>query len=79
MINDKVTGADEHVDPERTLALAYAPLEVRPGVTALFALDDMLARILRTTTEPDLQQLTCRATRDNPVPHHRLVSVGRLT
>jgi phytoene synthase len=57
MINDQVTGADEHVDPERALALAYAPLEVRPGVTALFALDDMLARILRTTTEPVIGQM----------------------
>lgn len=32
---------------------------------------------VRTTVEPDLQQLTCRATRDNPVPRHALVAVTR--
>ena len=34
---------------------------------------------VRTTSDRDLQQLTCRATRDNPVPRHELVSVERLT
>ena len=32
---------------------------------------------VRTTHAPDHQQLTCRATRDNPVPRHDLVSVAR--
>ena len=45
------------VDAERLLALSYAPGEVRPGATALFALDDTLARILRTTTEPVIGQM----------------------
>lgn len=57
MINDQVTGTEKHVDPERALALSYAPREVRAGVTALFALDDTLARILRTTTEPVIGQM----------------------
>lgn len=44
-------------DPERALALTYAPAGSRPGVAALFALDDALGRVLRTTTEPALGQM----------------------
>ena len=32
---------------------------------------------VRTTYGPDLQQLTCRATRDNPVPRHEVLAVTR--
>lgn len=44
-------------DPERSLALSYAPPTARPGLAALLALDDALARLLRTTREPALGQL----------------------
>lgn len=57
MINGEVTGLHDPIDAERTLALSYAPPASRPGVAALFALDDMLARILRTTTEPVIGQM----------------------
>lgn len=42
---------------ERDLALSYAPADARAGVRALFALDDMLAAILRTTREPIVGQM----------------------
>ena len=45
------------VNAERLLALSYAPAKAQPGVAALFALDDTLARILRTTTEPVIGQM----------------------
>jgi len=44
-------------DPERALALDYAPPGVRAGLHALFALDDTFARVLRTTTEPIIGQM----------------------
>lgn len=49
-----MTGA---TDPERALALSYAPMRARPGVAALFALDDTLGRILRTVREPVIGQM----------------------
>lgn len=39
------------------LALAYAPRQAKPATTALLALDQQLASIARTTTEPMLGQL----------------------
>ncbi|MEN2786578.1 squalene/phytoene synthase family protein [Sphingomonas qilianensis] len=44
-------------DPERLLALSYAAVAARPAVAALFALDDTLGRILRTTREPVVGQM----------------------
>lgn len=44
-------------DPERTLALSYARDADRPALAALFALDDALAALLRTTTEPTIAQI----------------------
>jgi phytoene synthase len=44
-------------DPERALALDYAPAGVRAGLHALFALDDTFAHVLRTTTEPIIGQM----------------------
>lgn len=44
-------------DPERALALNYAPTGARDGLHALFALDDMFAHVLRTTTEPIIGQM----------------------
>lgn len=43
--------------PERALALAAAPQSRRAGVAALFALDDRLGTILRTTREPLVGQM----------------------
>lgn len=42
------------VDPERALAVAYAPASVRPALTALFALDERLGAIVAGTTEPTI-------------------------
>ncbi|WHU03835.1 squalene/phytoene synthase family protein [Sphingomonas sp. NIBR02145] len=43
--------------PERDLALSYAPIAGRPGLVALLALDDALAQLLRTTREPAVGQM----------------------
>lgn len=43
-------------NPERMLAISYAR-GGRAGLAALFALDDALARLLRTTREPALGQM----------------------
>lgn len=45
------------IDPERALALSYAPAGTGVGIAALFALDDALAAILRSTREPMLGQI----------------------
>lgn len=47
----------EAANPERTLALSYAPPGTRAGLAAILALDDMLAQILRTTREPLVGQM----------------------
>lgn len=44
-------------NPERALALSYAPPGRRAALDALVALDDALALLLRTTREPALGQL----------------------
>ena len=44
-------------DPERALALSYAPAERRAALAALLDLDDTLAGILRTTREPLVGQM----------------------
>lgn len=44
-------------DPERMLALSYADAVDRPALSALLALDDALAALLRTTTEPAIAQI----------------------
>ena len=40
-----------------SLAMTYAPATKRPALEALFALDDTLAGILRTTREPLVGQM----------------------
>ncbi len=47
----------EPTNPERALALSYAPRDVRAGLAAVFALDDTLGQILRTTREPLVGQM----------------------
>lgn len=58
MVNGAVTIArHEGAASERLLAQSYAPAQARPGVAALFALDDLLGQILRTTREPVVGQM----------------------
>ncbi|HMI19887.1 MAG TPA: squalene/phytoene synthase family protein [Sphingomonas sp.] len=42
----------ELADPERALAVAYAPAQARAGLTALFALDERFGQVVSSTTEP---------------------------
>ncbi len=45
-------------DPERTLALTYAPAGAqRSALTALLALDEALGDVVRTTTQPAIGQI----------------------
>lgn len=44
-------------DPERALILSYAPASGRAALAALLALDDALAQLLRTTSQPAVGQL----------------------
>ncbi|GAA0741045.1 MULTISPECIES: squalene/phytoene synthase family protein [Sphingomonas] len=44
-------------DPERVLILSYAPVTGRPALAALLALDEALAQLLRTTSQPAVGQL----------------------
>jgi len=45
-------------DPERTLALTYAPVGAqRDALTALLALDEALGDVVRTTTQPAIGQI----------------------
>ena len=44
-------------DSFRALAISYAPPPARPALAALFALDDKLSGILRTTREPLVGQM----------------------
>lgn len=41
-------------DPERALAVTYAPAPLRPGLTTLFALDERFASVVASTTEPSI-------------------------
>lgn len=54
-VGARMTGIVE--DPERDLILTYAPAPRRAGLEALLALDDALAKLLRTTREPALGQM----------------------
>jgi len=45
-------GQLELADPERALAVAYAPADRRGGLTALFALDERFGGIVSSTSEP---------------------------
>ena len=44
-------------DPERALALSYAAPGKRAALSALLGLDDALAALMRTTTEPAVAQI----------------------
>lgn len=47
-----MSDAIDLADPERALAVSYAPRALRPALTALFALDERLGAIVGTTREP---------------------------
>ena len=42
----------ELADPERALAVAYAPFDRRAGLAALFALDERFGAVVASTSEP---------------------------
>src|SRR6476620_2456312 len=44
-------------DPERALALAYAPKEKRAALAALFGLDELLGAIVSRTENPSVGQM----------------------
>ncbi|WP_240320707.1 squalene/phytoene synthase family protein [Sphingomonas crusticola] len=46
------TELDHIADPERALAIAYAPAATRAALTALFQLDERFGQIVSSTTEP---------------------------
>ncbi len=52
-------------NPERILALTYAPTAAREALAALFGLDDALAALLRSTTEPAIAQIRLAWWREN--------------
>lgn len=52
-----MTDSETATDPERALVLSYAPRAGRDAMAALFALDDVLGQILRTTREPVVGQM----------------------
>lgn len=54
MVNVTLTA---NSDPLRDLAFSYAPKQARAGLEALFALDDALGQVLRTTREPMVGQM----------------------
>lgn len=54
MVNPEFTAVG---GPERALAMTYAAPAHRPALAALWALDDRLAAILRTTREPIVGQM----------------------
>ena len=54
MVNCAVTTID---DPERALALSYAPADRRAALHALFTLDAALGQVLQTTREPMVGQM----------------------
>ena len=49
--------AEAIVDPERALALAYAPPGVRPALSALWRLDEQLGAIVARTENPAVGQM----------------------
>lgn len=60
MVEDRLNAGamlPDDPDPERALATAYAPAAARPALTALWALDATLARIVATTSDPMIGQL----------------------
>ena len=63
MVNATVTGSRVSVidlewrAAERRLLLAYVPVSVRAGVSTLLELDDVMADVIRSTTQPMIGQM----------------------
>ena len=53
-INDEMTSLD---DPDRRFALIHAPTERRESLAAVWALDEVLGRIVATTSQPMVGQM----------------------
>ncbi len=60
-------------DPDRWLVTLWCPAAVRPALTALFALDIELARVVETTTEPMIGRIRLAWWRE------RLEAIGELS
>jgi hypothetical protein len=69
-----------HVDERRLTAVRFISREVRDGRTdAVFDVQGRrYAVAVTTTTGEDLQKLTCRALRQNPVVHHQVSEIRAL-
>ena len=69
-----------YVDERRVSAVRFLSREVRDARTeATFEVDGRRYVVLVTTTRgEDLQKLTCRALRDNPVVHHEVHEIRAL-
>ncbi len=57
MVNMALTFPADAQGAERALAIGYAPEPARAGIAALFALDDTLGNIVRSTREPIVGQM----------------------
>jgi len=69
-------------DPERALAVAYAPADLRPALTALFALDERFGTVVSSTSEPMIGLMRLAWWREalekldhDPAPSEPLLSV----
>jgi hypothetical protein len=69
-----------HVDERRLSAVRLVSREVQDGRTdAVFEVEGRRYAVAVTTTRgEDLQQLTCRALRENPVVHHEVHEIRAL-
>lgn len=74
-------------DPDRLLSLAYAGADVRARLRLAFALDEVLADVLRTVREPMIAQIRLAWWRDQlgalstgaaPAPEPLVIQIGRI-
>lgn len=70
-----------HLDERAHDAVRLVSSRRTDGVTrATFEVDGSSWTVqVRTAPSPDLQQLTCRAKRDNPVQHHDLLDIAQIS
>lgn len=52
-----MTGLSDIADPERALALAYAPVRVRPALSLLWRLDEQLGAVTARAGDPAVAQM----------------------
>ena len=63
-MHDDAISAGIEVDPERLLALAYAPPAARPAIASLWLLDARLGSVLATTSDPAIGMIRLAWWRD---------------